>query len=100
MNKVLWFSLSPCGSLRRSGGLLYLIPYIGCLLLTFYNGYFRSNNLFCKSFAIMCLMQIISLYPFGWPAFNSFHFILWIGVWLCNSKRFRKQDDNQIFKLF
>lgn len=78
------------------GGFLYLIPYVMVLVLTMFNGYFRSNNLFCKSFAIMCLMQVISLYPYGWPTFNFFHFIIWIGVWACNSPHVRKLTDYQI----
>lgn len=78
------------------GGFLYLIPYVMILILTSFNGLFRSNNLFCKSFAIMCLMQLISLYPFGWPAFNFFHFIIWIGIGICNSKTILKQNDYQI----
>lgn len=81
------------------GGYVYLIPYVVCLLLSFYNGYFRSRNLFCKSFAIMCLMQLLSLYPFGWPMFNFFHFIIWIGVWICNNERVRGMNDQQIIKI-
>lgn len=82
------------------GGLLYLIPYICCLFLTFFNGYFRSNNLFCKSFGLICLMQIISLYPYGWPAFNFFHFIIWLGVWVCNHEAVRKMTDQQILSSY
>lgn len=82
------------------GGLVYLIPYLLILFLTFFNGYFKSRNLFCKPFAIMCLMQIISLYPFGWPAFNFFHFILWIGVWTCNTNKMRLANDNIITEFF
>lgn len=82
------------------GGFLYLIPYVLTLALTFVNGLFRSRNLFCKSFAIMALMQIVSLYPSGWPAFNFFHFILWVGVWVCNSTSFRKLSDNQVNELY
>lgn len=78
------------------GGLLYLIPYICCLFLTFFNGYFRSNNLFCKSFGLICLMQIISLYPYGWPAFNFFHFFVWLGVWICNNRTYRMMNDDQV----
>lgn len=78
------------------GGYLYLIPYVAVLALTVFNGYFKSNNLFSKSFAIICLMQIISLYPYGWPAFNFFHFIIWIGVWVCNLPQVRKMTDKQI----
>lgn len=78
------------------GGYLYLVPYVSLLALTFFNGYFRSRNVFCKSFAIICLMQIVSLYPFGWPTFDFFHFTLWIGVWLCNSPQLRRMTDEQI----
>lgn len=78
------------------GGFLYLIPYVLILAFTAIYGYFKSRNLFCKSFAIMCLMQIVNLYPFGWPAFNFFHFLIWLGVWICNIKSFRELTDNQI----
>lgn len=82
------------------GGMLYLIPYVVTLGITAFTGYFKSNNLFCKSFAIMCLMQIISLYPFGWPAFNFNHFILWIGVWYCNNSNSRNKSDKSINNYF
>ena len=82
------------------GGLFYFIPYVIILLLSFYNGYFRSNNLFCKSFGILCLMQIINLYPYGWPAFNFFHFFVWLGVWICNNKSIRIQNDDNIKMIF
>lgn len=79
------------------GGFLYLIPYVAVLALSAVNGYFRSRNLFCKSLAIMCLMQIVYLYPFGWPAFNFIHFVIWIGVWVCNRPQIRKLTDEQIY---
>ena len=81
------------------GGFLYLIPYVLILLLTFHNGYFRSNNLFCKSFAILCLLQVVSLYPYGWPAFNFFHLFVWLGVWICNNNDYRKISDIEIRRL-
>lgn len=79
------------------GGFLYLVPYVVTLGITAVTGYFKSKNLFCKAFAFMCLMQIISLYPYGWPAFNFFHFFLWLGVWVCNIKTFREMEDEQVF---
>ena len=82
------------------GGYFYLIPYVAILGLSFFNGYFRSKNLFCKSFAIMCLMQIVSLYPWGWPTFSFLHFVIWLGVWVCNSKRLRQLSDEQIRKIY
>ena len=78
------------------GGYLYLIPYVAILLLSFFNGYFKSNNLFCKSFGILCLMQVINLYPWGWPQFNFFHYFVWLGAWICNNKSYRIINDIKI----
>lgn len=86
-------------SLILRGGLIYLISYVGVLLLSFINGFFRSKNIFCKSLAIMCLMQIVSLYPFGWPAFNFFHLTIWIAVWVCNNRRYREMNDEFVKKI-
>ena len=81
------------------GGLCYLIPYVLILVMSFVNGFFRSKNLFCKSFAIICLMQVIYLYPWGWPQFNFLHFCIWLGVMTCNCKAIRNVDDSQIIIL-
>ena len=81
------------------GGYLYLIPYVAILLLSFFNGYFKSNNLFCKSFGILCLMQVVSLYPWGWPQFNFFHYFVWLGVWICNNRTYRMMNDDQVNQL-
>lgn len=81
------------------GGIIYLIPYILLLVLSFINGFFRSKNLFCKSFAIICLMKIISLYPFGWPAFDFLHFVIFLGIWICNSEDIRSLTDDNIKSL-
>lgn len=82
------------------GGYLYLIPYIACLLISFYNGYFKSSNIFCKSFAIICLVQFVSLYPYGWPTFNFLHLIIWLGVYVCNNKLIRKMTNQEILLLY
>ena len=78
------------------GGMLYLIPYIFILLLTFINGFFRSNNILCKSFGVMAGMQLVELYPWGWPTFTFNFFALWIGVFICNKSYYRKLTDSQI----
>ncbi len=78
------------------GGLLYLISYIFILGISVYRGCFKSNNLFCKSFAIIILVQILSMKPSGHPAFNFSHFAVWLGVWICNSNYFLRLKDNEI----
>lgn len=82
------------------GGFLYLIPYAIILSLTFYNGFFRSKNILCKSFGIISLLQIISLYPWGWPLFNFNYLMLWLGVFLCNKKSIRNMSEVNIKNYF
>lgn len=82
------------------GGFMYLIPYVLILFFSFVNGLFRSNNIFCKSFAIICMIQIISLYPFGWPTFSFQHFVIWLGVWVCNSNTIKKMNDAEIYSKY
>lgn len=83
-------------ALLLRGGVVYLIPYVSILILTFINGFFRSNNILCKAFGVMAVMQLIELYPWGWPAFTFNFFALWIGVFICNKPYYRKLTDSQI----
>lgn len=80
------------------GGLIYLIPYVLLLAITFYQGYYKSNNIFCKSLGMICFIQILSLYPSGWPDFNYTHFMIWLGVWICNTPYFRELSNHDIKK--
>lgn len=83
------------------GGFLYLTLYLLILGSSVYKGYFRSKNLFCKSFALIILVQILSMKPSGHPAFNFPHFAVWLGVWICNSKYFLTLTDKEVqHKLF
>ena len=82
------------------GGFLYLIPYVAILLFTFINGLFRSNNILCKSFGILAGLQILYLYPYGWPMFSMDFLMLWIGVYYCNQHYFRDQDDETVFNKY
>lgn len=78
------------------GGLLYCIPYIFLLFFSFINGFFRSKNYLCKSFGSVALVQLVSLYPYGVPAFSMVYFMMWIGIMICNNPTIRQYDDNQI----
>lgn len=83
------------------GGFLYLISYVLILGISIYKGYFKSNNLFCKSFALIILVQILSMKPSGHPAFNFSHFAVWLGVWICNSDYFLHLTDKEIkYRIF
>lgn len=77
-------------------GLLYLIPYVILLLLSGIKGYIRSKNIFVKSIAIFMLMSVLELYPWGYQTFTFKFYIIWLGVYICNSKYFLNMSDNDI----
>ena len=84
-------------ALLLRGGFLYLVPYVSILLFTFINGLFRSNNILCKSFGLLAGLQILYLYPYGWPMFSMDYLMLWVGVYFCNQPLFRSMSDDTIY---
>lgn len=83
-------------ALLLRGGFLYFIPYVLLLLLTFINGTFRSKNILCKAMGVVAGLEIIYLYPYGWPMFSFNYFFLWLGVYMCNSFSIRNLSDREI----
>lgn len=84
-------------ALILKGGVIYLTCFVGVLLTSAYKGLFKSNNLFVKAFAIIMIIAVIDLYPFGWPKFNFHYFTVWVGVYICNKQRYRRMTDYQVY---
>lgn len=78
------------------GGLLYLIPYVMLLSFSSIRGYYKSKNIFIKSIAIIQFVSIIELYPWGYPLFNFKFFIIWLGVYVCNSRYYLNMTDDDV----
>lgn len=87
-------------ALILKGGIIYLGCFVGILLLSAYKGLFNSKSLFLKSFAIIMIITVIDLYPFGWPKFNFHYFTVWLGVYMCNKESYRKLTDTEISNIF
>jgi hypothetical protein len=81
------------------GGIVFALIYVFILLKAAFLGFFKSNNLLTKALAIWIFLSLIELYPFGWPAFNTRYFIIWMGSVICLSKFYRKMNDDEIYKL-
>lgn len=75
------------------GGWVYLFLYVSVLLFSAYKGLFHSNNMFVKSFAVIILLHIIDLYPWGLPRFSFQYVSIWIGVYICLFEPYRKMTD-------
>lgn len=82
------------------GGWIYLVLYLSVLLYSAYLGLFYSKNLMAKSFSAIILLHIVDLYPHGWPSFSLYYMSIWIGVYFCLFKPYRRLTDRQVSRLF
>lgn len=82
------------------GGLLYLCMYVILLLFSGLKGLFRGQNLLVKSFGIVCLMNLLELYPFPESTFTLKYLIVWLGVYLCNIDKYLKMTDSEVYNLY
>ncbi|PZP44637.1 MAG: hypothetical protein DI598_14245 [Pseudopedobacter saltans] len=78
------------------GGLLSLFFYLYLLGYAFFNGLFRSKNVFIKGLSLYILLHIIILIPFGIPFYSYEFFILWVAVVCCFSKSLRILSDKEV----
>lgn len=78
------------------GGYFFAFLYISLLIIPVIKGLFCSRNLLSKAFASYILLSLLELYPWGHPTFNFKFLMIWIGVSLCMSKKFRNIDNKQI----
>lgn len=80
------------------GGILYLILYVMTLMISAIKGLFKSHNILCHAFGAIALIRVISLIPFGVPFFTVEEFVVWIGVFICNSAKYHKMTDNEVYQ--
>lgn len=81
------------------GGIVYLVMFVGFLLISAFKGLFQTNNTMSKAMALYLIAHIIFLLPFGLPAFNFEYLVVWICVLYCQSKEFRRLSDNQVMNM-
>lgn len=87
-------------TLIMRGGIIYLILYVSLLLYSSFRGLLLSNNIFVKSFSVVILIYVISLYPFGIPDFDFNMFVIWIGLYFCNNRYILSLNDKEIYCLY
>jgi len=82
-----------------NGGIIYLVLYMLVLVPAIILGLFLSRNLLSKGCAILILLFILDMIPFGLPTFSFRHFIVWFCVAICFSKQMRLKNDEEISEL-
>jgi O-antigen ligase len=71
-------------------GLLFLIPMIYLFFKGFYLSYFKSNNDFSRSIALLLVIYILGMIPFNVPDYSSKFLIIWIFLSMSFSKKIRQ----------
>ena len=79
-----------------NGGVIYLFLYMIVLIPAIIIGLFFSRNLFVKGCAILILLFILDMIPFGLPTFSFRHFIVWFCVAICFSQKMRLMQEEEI----
>lgn len=83
------------------GGIVYLILGAVLFLHAIWQGFFRSNNLFSKACACMCLWQVINLVSTrSEPKFALFFVLSWLCFGFLENKSFRTLKDSDFLGYF
>jgi hypothetical protein len=87
-----------CGYLQLilNGGAVYLFLYLLILIPAIIKGLFFSRNIFSKACAILILMHLIDMAPFGLPTFSLRGFLVWFCVAICFSKEMRLKNEEEM----
>lgn len=81
------------------GGIIYLAVYVLALLYAAWKGLRHSNNTFVRSFAIIILVSLFELIPYGIPTWNLKFFSIWMGVTICLNSKMRMMTNEDIKRL-
>lgn len=83
-----------------TSGVIGLFCYLWIMLKAAWKGWYRSNNMLCKAFALYIAIGVVSLIPFGLPAFSVQFLLYWIGVAFCLNNRTRSLSDDEIKQIY
>ncbi|MDR0505326.1 MAG: hypothetical protein LBH32_00700 [Dysgonamonadaceae bacterium] len=90
-----------CGYMQLilNGGIIYLAIYLLIMFPAIFKGLFFSRNIFSKACALLILIHLLDMVPFGLPTFSWRQFLLWFAVAICYSKEFRLKEDEEIYEI-
>jgi hypothetical protein len=74
-------------------GFIYLFSFILISLITFYRGFFKSNNLLAKSCAALIFINLIDMIGWGLPELSFRYFLVCFSFSFCLSNNFRNYSD-------
>lgn len=85
--------------LMLKGGICYLVLYLTTFFYAIRRG-LKSTNQVCIAAAIVLLVQVLDMFPFGLHAMNIKAFMIWMCVAILLHKDLWKKSDKEIEDLF
>lgn len=92
--------LIECGYLQMvlKGGYISVMLFLLIALPAIYFGLVKSNNGFVKACALIVLLWLIDMIPYGIPSFSIRYILVWFAIGVCYSKSIRLLNDSQILR--
>lgn len=78
------------------GGIINVILLLLIAIPAIKRGLSQSNNLFAKSSAMLVLLWLIDMFPWGMPAFDLRYMLFWFSIGVCYNSELRLLSDNEV----
>jgi len=80
------------------GGLVWVVLLSIISFRSIYLGFFKSNNLLCKGYAMIVLLYFVDMIGFGIPQISMKYIMIFIAMAGCNASWLRNCDDEFLMK--
>ena len=78
------------------GGVINVLLFLLIALPAIKKGLFHSNNLFTKSSAMLIILWLVDMFPWGMPAFDLRYMLFWFSIGVCYNSELRSFSDAEI----
>lgn len=87
-----------CGYLQivMNGGLILLAGFLCLVVPSIYLGIFRTQNLVTRACALIIVVRLVAMVPFGLPVTRVEYFIFWLAVGCCWSPVLRRVSETEM----
>jgi len=87
-----------CGYLQMllKGGVINLVLFLLIAFPAIFLGFFKSNNIICKTSGTIVLLWLIDMFPWGMPGLSIRYILLWTCIGICYSKELRNLTETEI----
>lgn len=78
------------------GGIINVLLLLLIAIPAIKKGLFQSDNLFAKSSAMLVLLWLVDMFPWGMPAFDLRYMLFWFSIGVCYNSELCQFSDNEV----